>query len=147
MQTDATSRQQPDLLPCFQCRIQRQIQPLWVISRKLYYISGVPACAHGTALPANNQLPPKHGARTAFLLQCPADKTRGGTKGINIYMHTPVVINLQHTRLTGAAELHSGKMEHQNSPSFSHQQHLSWPCLADTHGQHNAGDFVKGRLG
>lgn len=41
MQTDATFRQQPDLLPGFQCRIQRQIQPLWVISRKLNYISGV----------------------------------------------------------------------------------------------------------
>lgn len=56
MQTDATFRQQPDLLPCFQCRIQRQIQALWVISRKLNYISGVPACphSHGTALPANN---------------------------------------------------------------------------------------------
>lgn len=94
MQTDATFRQQPDLLPCFQCRIQRQIQPLWVISRKLNYISGVPACPHscGTALPANNQLhphlPPKHGARTAFLLQWPADKTRAGTRGINIYMNT-----------------------------------------------------------
>lgn len=26
-------------------------------------------------------------SRTAFLLQCPADKTRAGTKRINIYMH------------------------------------------------------------
>lgn len=54
------------------------------------------------------------------------------------------MINLQHSRLTGATELSSGKMIH---PHFSTISRLSWPCLADTHGQHNAGGFAKERLG